>query len=57
VSLGLVKKGETLNIALDKLPPLTDNQLFELTLEQEGGSPTGKPTGPIQSIGRGTIML
>jgi anti-sigma-K factor RskA len=57
VSLGLVKKGQTLNIALDKLPPLADNQLFELTLEQEGGSPTGKPTGPIQSIGRGSIML
>lgn len=57
VSLGLVKKGETLNVALDKLPPLTDNQLFEFTLEQESGSPTGKPTGPIQSIGRGSIML
>ncbi|MGR0277567.1 anti-sigma factor [Marinomonas dokdonensis] len=57
ISLGLVEKGQTLNIALDQLPPLTENQLFELTLEQEGGSPTGKPTGPIQSIGRGSIML
>ncbi|MBR7888385.1 anti-sigma factor [Marinomonas sp. A79] len=57
VSLGLVKKGETLRVALDKLPPLTENQLFELTLEQETGSPTGRPTGPITSIGRGVIML
>jgi anti-sigma-K factor RskA len=53
VSLGLVKKGETLNLDINKLPPLTENQLFELTLEQETGSPTGLPTGPITSIGRG----
>lgn len=53
ISLGLVKKGETLRLNMDNLPPLTENQLFELTLEQETGSPTGKPTGPITSIGRG----
>lgn len=53
VSLGLVKKGQTLNIDINKLPPLTENQLFELTLEDEMGSPTGKPTGSITSIGRG----
>ena len=52
VSLGLVKPGETLRVPLDKLPPLQPNQLFELTLEPPGGSPTGKPTGPIQFIGR-----
>lgn len=57
VSLGLVKKGESLNIDIRTLPALTDNQLFEFTLEQESGSPTGKPTGPIQSIGRGTLTL
>ncbi|MCB5162726.1 anti-sigma factor [Marinomonas algarum] len=57
VSLGLVKKGETLKVNLDSLPPLTENQLFELTLEQASGSPTGLPTGPIASIGRGVIML
>lgn len=52
VSLGLVKPGETIRLPLDKLPPLQPNQLFELTLEPAGGSPTGKPTGPIQFIGR-----
>lgn len=52
VSLGLVKPGQTLSIALDKLPPLQPDQLFELTLEKSTGSPTGKPTGPIQFIGR-----
>ncbi|MEC5387493.1 anti-sigma factor [Uliginosibacterium sp. H3] len=52
VSLGLVKPGETRRITLDKLPPLQPNQLFELTLEPENGSPIGRPTGPIQFIGR-----
>ena len=52
VSLGLVQPGQTLQIPLDKLPPLLPNQLFELTLEPSGGSPTGKPSGPIQFIGR-----
>lgn len=52
VSLGLVKPGQTLSIPLDELPPLQPDQLFELTLEQATGSPTGKPTGPIQFIGR-----
>ena len=56
VSLGLVKSGETLNLDINKLPPLAENQLFELTLEQETGSPTGRPTGPITSIGRGISM-
>lgn len=52
VSLGLVKPGETVRIPLDKLPPLQPNQLFELTLEPVNGSPTNRPTGPIQFIGR-----
>ncbi len=52
VSLGLVQPGQTVQIPLDKLPPLQPNQLFELTLEPANGSPTGWPTGPIQFIGR-----
>lgn len=57
VSLGLVKPGKTLSVPLDKLPPLAPNQLFELTLEDPRGSPTGKPTGPIQAIGRAVKVL
>lgn len=57
VSLGLVKPGEPVVIPLDKLPPLEPNQLFELTLEPKTGSPIGKPTGPIQFIGRAVKML
>ena len=57
VSLGLVKPGETLRVALDRLPPLEPNQLFELTLEGRNGSPIGKPTGPIQFIGRAVKVI
>ncbi|MBU1819732.1 MAG: anti-sigma factor [Gammaproteobacteria bacterium] len=57
VSLGLVKPGQPLQIPLDKLPPLQPNQLFELTLEPPNGSPIGKPTGPIQFIGRAVKVL
>jgi anti-sigma-K factor RskA len=52
VSLGLVEPGEPIEIPLDKLPPIEPNQLFEITVEPYNGSPTGRPTGPIQFIGR-----
>lgn len=57
VSLGLVKPGQTVQITLDKLPPLQPNQLFELTLEPLNGSPTDRPTGPIQFIGRAVKVI
>ncbi|MFJ7108551.1 anti-sigma factor domain-containing protein [Pseudomonas sp. NPDC098740] len=57
VSLGLVKPGQTLSIPLGKLPSLQPNQLFELTLENPNGSPIGKPTGPIQFIGRAVKVI
>lgn len=52
VSLGLVQPGQYTRIAVDRLPAMQANQLFELTLEPATGSPTGKPTGPILFIGR-----
>jgi anti-sigma-K factor RskA len=57
VSLGLVKPGESVRIPLDKLPPLVANQLFELTLEPQAGSPIGRPTGPVQFIGRAVKVM
>ncbi|WP_339487763.1 anti-sigma factor [Pseudomonas sp. EL_65y_Pfl2_R95] len=57
VSLGLVKPGQSLSVSLDKLPPMAPNQLFELTLESPTGSATGKPTGPIQFIGRAVKVI
>jgi len=52
VSLGLVQPGRSLEVKIDRLPPLVPNQLFEITLEPHNGSPTGRPTGPILYIGR-----
>jgi anti-sigma-K factor RskA len=58
VSLGLVKqRARPLRIPIDKLPPLEPNQLFELTLEPENGSPIDRPTGPIQFIGRAVKVM
>lgn len=57
VSLGLVEPGQRLDVPLEALPPLENNQLFELTLEGPTGSTTGKPTGPIQFIGRAVKVL
>ena len=50
-SLGLVKAGEVTVVPLAKLPALGDRQLFEVTLEPEGGSTIGKPTGPVLFVG------
>ena len=57
VSLGLVKPGQSLEIPLDKLPPLQQNQLFEITLEPYNGSPINRPTGPILFIGRAVKII
>lgn len=43
--------------SLGKLAPLQPNQLFELTLEPVNGSPAGRPTGPIQFIGRAVKVI
>ncbi|MET0208472.1 MAG: anti-sigma factor [Burkholderiaceae bacterium] len=51
-SLGLVSSNEITVVPLDRMPTLEGNQLFEITLEPQNGSPTGRPTGPILSLGR-----
>ncbi|WP_251976775.1 anti-sigma factor [Salinicola avicenniae] len=56
VSLGLIEPGESRHLSLEHLPPLEENQLFELTLEDAGGSPLDHPTGPIQFIGRAVAL-
>lgn len=50
-SLGLLHAG-ALEIPRAALPYLGDEQLFEVSLEPEGGSPTGRPTGPVLFIGK-----
>jgi anti-sigma-K factor RskA len=51
-SLGLVPADRPTVISIDRLPGLGQNQLFEVTLEPEGGSPLGRPTGPILAVGK-----
>lgn len=55
-SLGLVQAGQTLELPLSRLPAAEARQLFEITLEPEGGSTVGRPTGPILFVGR-TVAL
>ncbi|WP_348754168.1 anti-sigma factor, partial [uncultured Aquincola sp.] len=51
-SLGLVAAGQTVEIPATRLPGVGARQLFEITLEPEGGSTIGRPTGPILFVGR-----
>lgn len=51
-SLGLVAAGSRVELPVERLPALRPEQLFEITLEPEGGSPIGRPTGPILYVGR-----
>lgn len=47
VSIGRLNQVRRLKLDLKNLRRPDANHLFELTLEPPGGSPTGKPTGPI----------
>lgn len=55
-SLGLVRAGQTVEMPVARLPAVEAQQLFEITLEPEAGSPIGRPTGPILFVGR-TVAL
>jgi len=55
-SLGLVQAGQPLVLPASRLPAVEQRQLFEITLEPEGGSPYDRPSGPILYVGR-TIRL
>ncbi|MDP2149386.1 MAG: anti-sigma factor [Parvibaculum sp.] len=51
VSLGLLDGWRSLEVRGPDLPGPREDQLYEITLEPLGGSPTGRPTGPI--LGKG----
>lgn len=55
-SLGLVSSENITVVPLTRMPTLEGNQLFEITLEPQNGSPTGRPTGPILSLGRTSVL-
>lgn len=56
-SIGLAQAIRTMNLNLNNLPATGQGQLFEITLEPKGGSPTGRPTGPILMKGLTTRTL
>lgn len=55
-SLGLVDPQAPTDLPAAMLPALGPRQLFELTLEADTGSPTGRPTGPVLFLGK-TVRL
>jgi len=57
VSLGLVQGSRSAVLDGPPLPRPRRDQLYELTLEQAGGSPTGRPTGPILAKGFAKLPL
>lgn len=57
VSIGLAGEARTIRLDLKNLPRTAPNQLFEITLEPEGGSPVGRPTGPVLMKGTTSVAL
>ena len=57
VSVGLMNQARTLQLTLENLPATRPDQLFEITLEPETGSPTGRPTGPVLFKGNTSLAL
>lgn len=51
VSMGLLHGASAVQLTGPALPPPRPDQLYEITIEPAGGSPTGRPTGPILAKG------
>ena len=57
VSVGLTGQARSIPLRLDGLPRPGPDQLFEITLEDATGSPTGRPTGPVLMKGTASTAL
>lgn len=55
-SLGLIEPGTGTTLSAEQIGAVQAGQLFELTLEPEGGSPLDRPTGPVLYIGRAVMI-
>ena len=53
VSLGVIPDGSTVHLAVDQAlrARIEQGAVFAISLEPQGGSPTGKPTGPVVAAG------
>ncbi|MBZ4690207.1 MAG: anti-sigma factor [Cereibacter sp.] len=56
VSLGILTEAAATRLEGPPLPRPAGQQLYEITLEPLGGSPTGRPTGPILGKGRAALQ-
>lgn len=57
VSVGLVNRAQRVPLQLGNLPRTSADQLFEISLEPEGGSTIGRPTGPVLMKGTASTAL
>lgn len=56
MSIGLIDQARRASFTVPSYPARSQ-QLYEITLEPAGGSPTGRPTGPVLMKGLATIPL
>ena len=52
ISLGVVPADRSFRLPAGEVPRLEPGQLFAISLEPAGGSPLGRPTGPVLFAGR-----
>ncbi len=57
VSIGVLNQARTIRLRLEDLPRLRADQLFAISLEPPGGSPSGQPTGPVLMKGAASTAL
>lgn len=57
VSLARMDRARTMKLDLKGLSAAEVGHLFEITIEPQGGSPTGKPTGPVLMKGLAATRL
>jgi anti-sigma-K factor RskA len=56
MSVGLIERARRASFSVPSYPARSQ-QIYEITLEPEGGSPTGRPTGPVLMKGLASIPL
>jgi anti-sigma-K factor RskA len=57
VSIGVLNQARAIRLRPDQVPRVAPEQLFAISVEPPGGSPTGQPTGPVLMKGTATSAL
>lgn len=57
ISVGLLRDAQSARLRVDNLPRLGRDQVFAVSVEPTGGSPTGLPTGPVLLKGSAAVAL